>query len=70
MCHANLDTRQSEIAKKIGLAEDMPVLYFSQVLGYAMGLEEDRLGLKKHIVDPLSLIHSRSSQRASEAKLG
>jgi heterodisulfide reductase subunit B len=34
----------------------MPVLYFSQVLGYAFGLPEQKLGLQRHIVDPLPLM--------------
>ena len=56
MCHANLDTRQEAIAEKLGHALNMPVLYFSQVLGYAFGLPEKELGFKHHIVDPLPLL--------------
>jgi heterodisulfide reductase subunit B len=56
MCHANLDTRQEEIAKKLGYPAKIPILYFSQVLGYALGIEPSLLGLKKHIVDPLPLM--------------
>lgn len=56
MCHANLDTRQEAIAEKLGRSLNMPVLYFSQVLGYAFGLSEQKLGLKRHIVDPLPLM--------------
>lgn len=56
MCHANLDTRQDEITEKLGRALNMPVLYFSQVLGYAFGLPGEKLGLKRHIVDPLPLM--------------
>jgi heterodisulfide reductase subunit B len=56
MCHANLDTRQDEIAAKLGRPLNMPVLYFSQVLGFALGLSPDMLGFKKHIVDPVPLM--------------
>lgn len=56
MCHANLDTRQEEIAQKLGRSIDIPILYFSQVLGYALGIEPKTLGMKKHIVDPLPLM--------------
>jgi len=56
MCHANLDTRQEEIAERLGHPFKLPVLYFSQVLGYAFGLEPNTLGLRKHIVDPLPLM--------------
>ncbi|MCJ7660074.1 MAG: CoB--CoM heterodisulfide reductase iron-sulfur subunit B family protein [Anaerolineales bacterium] len=56
MCHANLDTRQDQIAEKIEHPTEMPILYFSQVLGYALGLEPKDLGLKRHIVDPIPLM--------------
>ena len=56
MCHANLDTRQEAIAAKLGRALNMPILYFSQILGYAFGLTDQKLGFKRHIVDPLPLM--------------
>jgi heterodisulfide reductase subunit B len=56
MCHANLDIRQAAIAKKMGESFSMPILYFSQVLGYAFGIEPKTLGMKKHIVDPMPLM--------------
>lgn len=56
MCHANLDTRQEAIASKMGHRLNMPVLYFSQLLGYAFGLAPEKLGFKRHIVDPLPLM--------------
>jgi heterodisulfide reductase subunit B2 len=59
MCHANLDTRQGEVAKKIGKPFVMPVLYFSQLLGYTFGIPTSRLGLKKHLVDPFPLMIER-----------
>ena len=65
MCHANLDTRQDEIAAKVGYPINLPVLYFSQVLGYAFGLEPKSLGLKRHIIDPLPLMLEKCQQRYS-----
>lgn len=65
MCHANLDTRQEAIAQKLGRSLHMPVLYFSQVLGYAFGLPETRLGLKRHIVDPLPLMLQTCKARSA-----
>jgi heterodisulfide reductase subunit B len=56
MCHANLDTRQEEIAEKLGQPTGLPILYFSQVLGYAIGIEPNALGFNKHLVDPLPLM--------------
>jgi heterodisulfide reductase subunit B len=65
MCHANLDTRQEEIAGRLGHPIKLPVLYFSQVLGYALGLEPNVLGLKKHIVDPLPLMLEKCQARGA-----
>ena len=65
MCHANLDTRQGEIGARLGRSLDMPVLYFSQVLGYALGLPIESLGLKRHIVDPLPLMLAKCAQAGS-----
>ena len=56
MCHANLDTRQDAIARKLGHIPNVPVLYFSQVIGYALGIPGEKLGFKRHIVDPLPLM--------------
>lgn len=62
MCHANLDTRQEAISDRLGQPIKMPILYFSQVLGYALGIEPSALGLKKHIVDPLTLMLEKCQQ--------
>jgi len=66
MCHANLDTRQDQIANKLGQPFEMPVVYFSQILGYALGLEPKSLGFRKHIVDPLPLMLEKCQQRRAE----
>ena len=60
LCHANLDTRQDDIYKKYNAKYDLPVFYFSQLLGLAFGADIKELGLKKHIVDPLRLLQSKS----------
>ncbi len=67
MCHANLDTRQDEIAAKMSWPLHMPVFYFSQVLGYALGLSTDALGFEKHIVDPVPLMLEKCRQHSVEA---
>ncbi len=66
MCHANLDTRQDQIAAKLGQPIHVPVLYFSQVLGYAMGLSPQTLGLRRHIVDPLPMMLEKCGQRMKD----
>jgi len=49
MCHANLDTRQAEIENLRGEKFDMPIVYFTQLMGLALGLDPKGLGLDKHL---------------------
>jgi heterodisulfide reductase subunit B len=56
LCHTNLDTRQANIAATYGVAYNVPVLYFTQVLGLAMGIEAGKLALGSHFVDPMPLL--------------
>jgi len=49
MCHSNLDMRRPEINKYLKERIDMPVLYISQVLGLAVGLDAKTLGFNHHM---------------------
>jgi heterodisulfide reductase subunit B len=50
MCHSNLDMRREAINSYLGEKIDIPVLYATQVLGLAMGLDRKALGLQRHFV--------------------
>jgi len=50
MCHLNLDMRRPAIEKSSGKKYDIPVLYVTQALGLAMGIEAKKLGLRRHKV--------------------
>ena len=53
MCHSNLDMRQLKINAE-GLGPfDMPILYLSELVGLAAGLEPKRLGLNRHFIDAM-----------------
>jgi heterodisulfide reductase subunit B len=52
LCHANLDLNQQDIEKEYGEKLEMPVFYFSQLMGVALGLEPRALGLDKNVVEP------------------
>ena len=56
MCHINLDTRQGEVDAKFGSKHDIPILYFTQLLGLAMGIKPVELGLHRHFIDPMPLL--------------
>ena len=50
MCHSNLDMRRGAINSYLGEKIDIPVLYATQVLGLALGLDRKALGLQRHFV--------------------
>lgn len=56
LCMANLDMRQPEIEKKAGVKLDLPVLYFTELMGIAMGVGEQKDWLRMHFVDPSGLV--------------
>ena len=49
MCHSNLDMRRPEINKFLKEEITIPVLYISQVLGLAVGIDPKELGLQRHM---------------------
>ncbi|MCC6858800.1 MAG: CoB--CoM heterodisulfide reductase iron-sulfur subunit B family protein [Bryobacterales bacterium] len=49
LCQFNLDAYQVEIQKESGESFDTPILYFTQVLGWAFGADPRKLGFKRGI---------------------
>lgn len=52
LCGAALDLRQPAIAKQYGERVSLPVVYFTQLLGFAFGYSVDELGLKFNVSSP------------------
>ncbi|HOX27217.1 MAG TPA: CoB--CoM heterodisulfide reductase iron-sulfur subunit B family protein [Candidatus Krumholzibacteria bacterium] len=50
MCHTNLDLRRDAIDAHRGRRSRLPVLYLTQLIGLALGLDERALGLHRHHV--------------------
>jgi heterodisulfide reductase subunit B len=50
LCQFNLEVTQTKIAKAFHEDVGMPVLYFSQVLGLALGLDKKELGFSRSII--------------------
>jgi heterodisulfide reductase subunit B2 len=57
LCHVNLDARQKQIEEEFKEVFNLPILYFTQLMGLAFGLKSDALGLTKHFVDPNPLLN-------------
>lgn len=62
MCHMLLDGQQSAVEKAHNTVVDMPILYFTQLIGLAMGLGEKELELDRNMVSPKKLIESIGRQ--------
>jgi len=56
MCQVNLDLRQTDIHRAYGGVSEIPVLYVTQLLGLALGLAPEALGLDALSVSPTSLL--------------
>ncbi len=50
MCHLQLDAKQKGVEAKFNIKIDMPIIYFTQLIGLAMGISPKELGLDKHLV--------------------
>jgi succinate dehydrogenase / fumarate reductase cytochrome b subunit len=50
LCHLNLDVKQGEIGHTMGREIEMPVLHMPQIVGLALGIEPEKLGLNHHVV--------------------
>jgi heterodisulfide reductase subunit B len=59
LCQLNLDSRQEDIAQETGINYNMPLFYFTQLMGLALGLAEKDIALKKLLVDPNPLLRSK-----------
>ena len=51
MCQNNLDQRQAAAEQRFGSRLGLPVYYFTQLLGLALGIGPKELGLDTHFVD-------------------
>ncbi len=60
LCQANLDTRQAEISKTLGDKVKLPIFYFTELMGLALGSDEAGKWVKKHIVDPGDLLKAHN----------
>jgi heterodisulfide reductase subunit B len=57
-CNLALDGKQRDIEKVYNEKIDMPIVYFTQLLGLALGIPPKKLGLDKNIVGTEKLLQS------------
>jgi succinate dehydrogenase / fumarate reductase, cytochrome b subunit len=56
LCHLNLDLQQPLAERYGGRDLGLPVLHLPQLVGLALGLEPDELGMARHVVKPTTVI--------------
>lgn len=66
LCQQNLDLRQGQVNASLGKRFNIPVLYFSQIIGLTYGYSPKDLGIDKSIVSADALIRSRKPAEKGE----
>jgi heterodisulfide reductase subunit B len=69
LCQTNLDLRQKAMESRG--AAPLPIIYITEIVGLALGLAPEQLGLKRHWVDAqpwLRDLQTRAVERAAAAK--
>ncbi len=56
MCLANLEMRQREGKLRFAHEHDLPVFFFTELIGLALGMEEAEAWFSKHLLDPRPLL--------------
>jgi len=56
MCQANLDTRQRAIEVDRGITYNLPIIYFTQLLGLGLGFTAKEMGLNRLLTSPSNLL--------------
>ncbi len=68
MCQFNLDAYQDAVNKKYGTKYNLPILYFTQVIGVALGIPEKELGIGKEIVSAKAALAKISTEPPPKPK--
>lgn len=56
LCANNLELRQSEIEKKYQVSYNLPIVYITELIGLALGINPSKLGMNKHIISTKSVL--------------
>ncbi len=56
LCGMMLDAKQPDIEAAFKIKIDMPVIYITQLLGLALGIEPKKLGFNKNIIDTKKIL--------------
>jgi heterodisulfide reductase subunit B len=69
VCYFNLDKKQGEIVKSYRDFTPIPILYFTELLGLALGVDKKLFDFEKHFVDPRPLLREKGIIHDKEIKI-
>ena len=67
LCQLNLECYQQDVNREFGTTYRIPVLYFTQLLGLAMGIEPKKLGIGSEVVSPRPVLECLARAQAAAA---
>ena len=59
LCQSNLDSHQKEISQEMGKEYNVPIFYFTELMGLAFGDPSVEKWLSRHMVDPKPLLRQK-----------
>ncbi|MHB1951055.1 MAG: CoB--CoM heterodisulfide reductase iron-sulfur subunit B family protein [Acidiferrobacteraceae bacterium] len=59
LCHSGLEMHQVRAEKEFGIRTRVKIIYFTQLLGLAMGLSPRKLGIHENISDSIGLLKEK-----------
>lgn len=65
MCQANLDMYQDKMNRELGTSYDIPIIYISEIVGMALGLEKPEGWFKRHLTDPMDFLRAKGVIKAA-----
>jgi heterodisulfide reductase subunit B len=68
MCQFNLDAYQDAVNRKYGTKYNLPILYFTQMIGLAIGMSEHELGIGKELVNAKGALAKISTEPSPKPK--
>jgi heterodisulfide reductase subunit B len=58
-CHSGLEMHQVRAEKRYGVTTRVKILYFTQLLGLALGLKPKKVGVHENISDSLAFVKEK-----------
>jgi heterodisulfide reductase subunit B len=58
-CHSGLEMHQIRAEKTLGEKVEIKILYFTQLLGMALGLKAKKVGVHENISDSISFLKAK-----------